>query len=69
MEVGQIVVYIIVYLLSAATLFSFAVPVDFSVGGAHFKENDTLDELLMRVDEEMYKEKFKDCPHERNSFE
>lgn len=68
-EVGQVVVYIIVYFLSAATLFSFAVPIDFSVRGAHFKEHNSLNELLMRADEEMYKEKYKDLPHERNSFE
>ncbi|MBM7706667.1 GGDEF domain-containing protein [Chryseomicrobium aureum] len=130
MEAGQLTVYIVVYLLPAATLFvlsmlilgfsSFGsifpaphfsarlggdefvvllegitrksqldesvgfiksqgknftvqlgeqhVPVEFSVGGAYRENGDTIDELLMRADEQMYKEKYKDRPHERNSF-
>lgn len=44
------------------------VPVEFSVGGAYRENGDTIDELLMRADEQMYKEKYKDRPHERNSF-
>lgn len=45
-----------------------SVPVEFSVGGAYRENGDTIDELLMRADEQMYKEKYKDRPHERNSF-
>jgi len=44
------------------------IPVEYSVGGAYYQYGDTLDELLMRADEQMYKEKYKDRPHERNSF-
>ncbi|PJK17476.1 hypothetical protein CQS04_00915 [Chryseomicrobium excrementi] len=50
------------------TLGENAVPVEYSVGGAFYQTGDTLDELLMRADEQMYKEKYKDRPHERNSF-
>ncbi len=50
------------------TLGELAVPVEYSVGGAFYQTGDTLDELLMRADEQMYSEKYKDSPHERNSF-
>ena len=50
------------------TLGELAVPVEYSVGGAFYQTGDTLDELLMRADEQMYSEKYKDRPHERNSF-
>lgn len=43
------------------------VSVHYSVGGAYYQPDDTLDEMLMRADEQMYKEKYKDRPHERNS--
>lgn len=49
------------------TLGETAVPVEYSVGGAFYQTGDTLDELLMRADEQMYSEKYKDRPHERNS--
>lgn len=50
------------------TLGELALPVEYSVGGAFYQTGDTLDELLMRADEQMYSEKYKDRPHERNSY-